>query len=95
MNNTFNPFHEEDEDVLVMEKTEKTKSIVVYNDDYNTFDHVINCFINYCKHSTIQAEQCANIIHNNGKCSVKNGNFDKLKPIKEALCEAGLSATIE
>lgn len=95
MNNTFNPFHEKDEDVLVMEKTEKTKSIVVYNDDHNSFEHVINCFIKYCKHSMVQAEQCAMIIHNNGKCAIKNGTLNKLRPIKDALCENGLSANIE
>ena len=95
MEMTFNPFIEEDEDVLVKEKVEKTKSIVVYNDDYNTFEHVISCFMKYCDHNPVQAEQCATLIHYTGKCSVKNGDLKKLKPIKEALCENGLNATIE
>ena len=91
----FNPYLEEDDDVLLEEVTEKTKSIVVYNDDHNTFDHVITCFVRYCGHHAHQAEQCAMIIHSNGKCSVKNGDMQKLKPIKEALCENGLTAKIE
>jgi ATP-dependent Clp protease adaptor protein ClpS len=50
-----------------------TKNIVVYNDDVNTFEHVILCLIKYCRHSLEQAEQCTHIIHNNGKCAVKSG----------------------
>ena len=90
-----------DEDILIEEEiselvnSSKEKQIVVYNDDYNTFDHVIECFVKYCKHQRLQAEQCANIIHNNGKCSVKKGSLKDLKPINEALCENGLNARIE
>ena len=51
--------------------------------------------VKYCDHSNIQGEQCAWIVHNNGKCSVKRGEFNKLKPICEALLEAGLTAKIE
>jgi ATP-dependent Clp protease adaptor protein ClpS len=91
---TFDPFIDE-EDVLVEEQVAKSKSIVVYNDDHNTFEHVIHCFSKYCSHQQAQAEQCALIIHNNGKCSVKEGDLKTLKPIKEALCENGLTAKIE
>lgn len=72
-----------------------TKNIVVYNDDVNTFEHVILCLIKYCRHSLEQAEQCTHIIHNNGKCAVKSGNFNKLKPIYEALLENCILAKIE
>lgn len=72
-----------------------TKNIVVYNDDVNTFEHVILCLIKYCRHSLEQAEQCTHIIHNNGKCAVKLGSFNKLKPIYEALLENGILAKIE
>jgi ATP-dependent Clp protease adaptor protein ClpS len=72
-----------------------TKNIVVYNDDVNTFEHVILCLIKYCRHSLEQAEQCTHIIHNNGKCAVKSGSFNKLKPIYEALLENGILAKIE
>jgi len=71
------------------------QQIVVYNDDVNSFEHVILCFIKYCNHDLIQAEQCALIIHNNGKCAVKNGTYSKLKPICEALLDNGLRAKIE
>ena len=71
------------------------KSLILYNDDVNTFDHVIESLIKICGHEPEQAEQCAHIIHYKGKCGVKNGEFDKLRPMCEALLERGLSATIE
>ena len=72
-----------------------TKNIVVYNDDVNTFEYVILCLIKYCRHGLEQAEQCTHIIHNNGKCAVKSGSFNKLKPIYEALLENSILAKIE
>ena len=66
----------------------------MYNDDVNTFDHVINMLCKYCDHDFIQAEQCAWIVHNNGKCMIKRGEFSALKPICSALLDAGLSAKI-
>lgn len=69
-------------------------SIILFNDDVNTFDHVINSLIKYCDHSSVQAEQCAHIVHYNGKCQVKTGNINKLKPICSALLDKGLSAEI-
>ena len=86
---------EVDIDAAIKQLLAPTQSIVLYNDDINTFDHVIECLIRYCKHSLNQAEQCATIVHYNGKCSVKNGSYDELKPICEALLENGLSAKIE
>jgi ATP-dependent Clp protease adaptor protein ClpS len=70
------------------------RSIVLYNDDVNTFDHVIFCLMEYCEHNYYQAEQCALIVHNNGKCSIKSGSFEDLKPIAEALQEKQLSVKI-
>ena len=69
--------------------------ILLYNDDVNSFDHVIDCLVKYCEHLTEQAEQCAYIVHYKGKCSVKNGTLIQLKPIHEALLENGLSSVIE
>ncbi|MCB0478788.1 MAG: ATP-dependent Clp protease adaptor ClpS [Crocinitomicaceae bacterium] len=69
--------------------------IIVYNDDFNTFDHVIDTLIDLCSHSNIQAEQCAWIIHNNGKCDVKRGSYEKLEPICTGLLDRGLTAEIE
>ncbi len=71
------------------------KNLVVYNDDFNTFDHVINTLIKVCKHDATQAEQCTYIIHFKGKCAVKRGTFKELKPMREGICEAGIKATIE
>lgn len=82
-------------DEAIKELIEPTKSIVLYNDDHNSFAHVIECLMAYCEHAPIQAEQCTLIIHHNGKCAVKNGGYDKLKPICEALLEQGLTAKIE
>lgn len=72
-----------------------TRKIVVYNDDHNSFEHVIECFCRILQHTEEQAFQCALIIHNHGRTPVKEGEFDKLKPLKEALCEEGLDARIE
>lgn len=90
-------FHEiqEDEDVAVLEETSNGYAIVLYNDDVNTFDHVIDCLVKYCKHTTQQAEQCSLMVHYKGKCSVKHGESAKLTPICDALCRKGLSAVIE
>lgn len=81
--------------VVVEEKVVDLKDLILYNDDVNTFDHVIDQLVKYCEHSMIQAEQCAWIVHNNGKCQVKRGEFDVLKPLCEALLDQGLSAVIE
>ena len=71
------------------------QSLVLYNDDYNTFDFVIETLVNICKHNSNQAEQCAYIVHYKGKCDVKSGDYEKLKPMKEALTDKGLNAKIE
>ena len=78
----------------VLTKEEHEKNIVLYNDDVNTFEWVIECLTKYCGHDLIQAEQCATLVHYTGKCAVKNGSFEKLKPICETLLEKGLSAEI-
>jgi ATP-dependent Clp protease adaptor protein ClpS len=70
-------------------------SIVLYNDDVNTFDWVIECLVKYCGHDLIQAEQCAHFVHFKGKYAVKYGDKIKLKPICEVLQEKGLSAALE
>ncbi|MBK6977959.1 MAG: ATP-dependent Clp protease adaptor ClpS [Cytophagaceae bacterium] len=82
------------EEVEVDVEAVKLYAIVVFNDEVNTFDHVIDTLIEVCGHSFEQAEQCTLIIHYKGKCSVKNGDFDDLKPIRDAICERGISAEI-
>ena len=75
-------------------KTSKINNIVLFNDDVNTFEWVINCLVSYCGHDKIQAEQCAMLVHYIGKCEVKKGPFNKLKPICDTLLEKGLTAEI-
>jgi ATP-dependent Clp protease adaptor protein ClpS len=79
-------------DVLTQE--EKLNNIILFNDDVNTFEWVIECLMSYCGHDSIQAEQCAHIVHFTGKCAVKKGTINKLKPICETLLQKGLSAEI-
>jgi ATP-dependent Clp protease adaptor protein ClpS len=90
------PAFQEQELVDVLEVVETTGlvDLVVFNDDINTFDHVINTLIKVCKHTNEQAEQCTLIIHYKGKCSVKNGTYDFLKPMRNAICEVGIDARI-
>lgn len=91
----FNQHEEQgsqDEDVLVA--TEREHEIILYNDDVNTFDHVIKTLIKVCEHTPHQAEQCAMIVHYNGKCAVKSGSYKELEPKCTLLIDAGLSAEI-
>ena len=83
------PAHKEEELVDVMEVTETTDlmNLVVFNDDFNTFEHVIETLMKVCKHSPEQAEQCTLLIHHKGKC-------DFLRPFREAICEVGIDARI-
>jgi ATP-dependent Clp protease adaptor protein ClpS len=82
------------EEVQTNESIGNTNEIVLYNDDVNTFDHVIDTLVYVCNHTAEQAEQCAILVHYKGKCTVKTGVFDELKPQCTQLLEAGLSAEI-
>ncbi len=79
---------------LVTEEIEE-KKIVLFNDEVNTFDFVIESLINVCGHEPIQAEQCTVIVHFKGKCEVKQGSFEKLEPMCTALLDRGLTAEIQ
>jgi len=81
-------------DVLEVVETTDLMDLVVFNDDVNTFDHVINTLIKVCSHTPEQAEQCTLLIHFKGKCAVKSGTFEFLRPMREAICEAGIDARI-
>ena len=70
-------------------------SLVIFNDDVNSFDHVISTLIRVCKHSSEQAEQCTFLIHYKGKCAVKVGERDFLTPMAQAICEVGIDARIQ
>jgi len=79
----------------VSEKESDRHEIILYNDEINTFDHVINTLIHACEHSPEQAEQCSLIVHYNGKCSVKTGTYEDLKPRCTMLLNADLTAEIK
>ena len=74
---------------------EEINDLIVYNDDVNTFDHVINTLIRVCKHNPEQAEQCTLLIHYKGKCAVKKGSFLELIPYRQGIVDAGINAEIE
>ncbi len=70
-------------------------SLILHNDEVNTFDFVIESLIEVCEHTNEQAEQCTYLVHYKGKCDVKSGDFDFLRPMRYALGDRGLKATIE
>jgi len=72
----------------------KERSLFVHNDDYHTFDYVIDALIEICEHDLPQAEQCTLLIHYKGKCDVKKGSFSYLRPLKNAFVQKDLKATI-
>jgi len=82
------------EEVLLDEEVIRQNEIVLYNDDVNTFDHVIEVLMQACEHTPEQAEQCSIIVHYKGKCTVKTGSYDDLKPRCSKILQAGLSAEI-
>lgn len=82
-----------DVDVLVEEAP--IFDLIIYNDDVNTFEHVIKCLVEICEHEEIQAEQCTMLIHYKGRCSVKRADYETLEPICSALLDKGLRAKIE
>lgn len=94
MEKVVKPLYHEEKAVEVLEEDIDVKDLVVFNDDVNTFEHVINTLIRVCKHSPEQAEQCTLLIHFKGKCAVKSGLFEELKPLRDGICEAGIDAKI-
>ncbi len=88
---------ETEEEVLLLDQveTEATRQIVLFNDNVNTFDFVIETLVKYCEHDPIQAEQCTLLVHFTGKCSVKRGTYEQLKPICSSMLELGLTAEIQ
>ena len=85
----------EEMDIDVLTTLQHTYNIIVWNDEVNTFEWVIDTLIEVCKHSQEQAEQCAYIIHFQGKYAVKNGDYETLKPMCDSITERGINATIE
>ena len=83
------------EDTEVLTMTEDPFSLIVWNDEVNTFEWVIETLMQVIGHSQEQAEQCAMIIHTKGKYAVKRGSYDELKPFCDAITDRGIGATIE
>jgi ATP-dependent Clp protease adaptor protein ClpS len=88
--------HQERElqDTLEVIEVIDVNNLVVFNDDFNTFDHVIQTLIKVCKHTPEQAEQCTWLIHYKGKCAVRSGPVEELNPMRQAICDAGIDARI-
>lgn len=83
------------EDVAEKVLVDEPVNLIVWNDDINTFDWVIKSLMDICDHTSEQAEQCAWIIHTKGKYAVKKGTRKKLNPMREALVDRGIGATVE
>ena len=83
-------------EVLEETTTEEAEmwSLVVFNDDINTFEHVTQTLIDVCGHEPEQAEQCTLLIHHKGKCTVKTGSFDEMAPMRNTICHRGISAEV-
>lgn len=90
------PIYQPEIEVLEETVTEEAEmwNLVVFNDDINTFEHVTRTLIEVCKHEPEQAEQCTLLIHHKGKCTVKTGSFDDMAPLRNAICNRGISAEI-
>jgi ATP-dependent Clp protease adaptor protein ClpS len=87
--------YDQDEDIAVLDFDKEKRQLVLFNDDLISFDQVITCLIKYCKHSTLQAEQCAVIVHTKGKTCIKEGKQDFLNKIKINLDNEGLTTEIQ
>jgi len=84
-----------EQDVDVLTDHEDPCHLIVWNDDVNTFEWVIETLIEVCGHTPEQAEQCSYLVHYKGKCAVKHGEYDELKPMCDAITERGIGATVE
>jgi ATP-dependent Clp protease adaptor protein ClpS len=84
-----------EEEVDLLDELSESFQVLLYNDEVNTFDWVIECLIRICEHDDLQAEQCAMLVHYKGKAVVKKGALDEMKVICQALCDCELSAVVE
>jgi ATP-dependent Clp protease adaptor protein ClpS len=91
--NSTKPWEKDEADVITT--SQHSFSLIVWNDEVNTFEWVIETLIEVCKHSEEQAEQCALLIHTQKKYAVKQGDYETLKPMCDAITERGIGATIE
>ena len=94
-NESYNPLQKEQFQTDLMVETEPPYQLIVWNDDVNTFEWVIDTLIQICGHSKEQAEQCAILIHYKGKYPVKKDSYENLKPQCEAINDRNINATME
>jgi ATP-dependent Clp protease adaptor protein ClpS len=80
---------------MVLDQVVEMKNLIVFNDDVNTFDHVIESLVKVCKHDMIQAEQCTWLVHYKGKCQVKKGDYEELEAMCTGLLNRGITAEIQ
>lgn len=95
MINENKPYYTDQEETDVLTEATSDFQLVVWNDEVNTFDWVIETLIEVCGHTPEQAEQCALFIHTKGKYAVKNGDYDTLKPMCNSITDRGINATVE
>ncbi|KFF00950.1 Clp protease ClpS [Chryseobacterium formosense] len=88
------PKRQYEEEVLVLDDIDEVYKLILHNDDIHTFDDVIEALIQICKHDPIQAEQCTMLVHFKGKCAVKTGSMEVLKPMHEKLIARSLTSEI-
>ena len=91
----YNPYTSPSEETDVLTEEAVTLHLIIWNDEVNTFDWVIDTLMDICGHERVKAEQCAMLIHTKGKYAVKNGSYDILKPQCDAITERLINATIE
>lgn len=94
INDYENPKRQYEEEVLVLDETDDVYKLILHNDDIHTFDFVIEALIEICKHTWEQAEQCTILVHYKGKCTVKSGSMDVLKPMHDKLISRSLTSEI-
>lgn len=90
----INPYWKEEREIKVLELEDEKHILVLHNDDFNTFDFVIRSLIEVCQHTSLQAEQCTWLVHFKGKCEVKTGSIETLKPMCSELLNRGLTAEV-
>ncbi len=95
ISSTYNSFTQSEKETDVLTEASEGFNLIVWNDDVNTFDWVIETLVKICGHTEEQAEQCSILIHFKGKCAVKKGSYEMLKPQCDAINERLINATIE
>lgn len=89
-----NPKRQYEEEMLLLDAEDEVYKLILHNDDVHTFDEVINALIEICKHDVLQAEQCTMLVHYKGKCTVKTGALEILKPMHDKLISRSLTSEI-